>query len=525
MSSDRILAVRAGAIHTLDHERPRVECLAARGGRVEAIGSVEEVESLVGRSAQWLDLRPAVVVPGFTDSHVHLIEWALGRSEPDLADAADMTGALARIRRVADSAAGDAWLEFKGWNPDWRSQAELADLDAASRGRAVVLVAHDLHSAWLNTEAMRRLDIGAGRGEPPGGSVERDAGGRPTGVLKERALDWWYEGRPSASESERRAALLEGQAELHRLGITAVHSVEAPESFRIVEDVERTGELRLRVLHHMPQRFIDWLIECGIVSGFGSEWVRIGGIKYFTDGALGSRTAWMLEAYSDSTECGVRRLDPEELSFDVERSARAGLAATVHAIGDAAVRMTLDVLEKTGAGGLAIPHRVEHLQCVHPNDLGRAGRSGIVASMQPSHLLTDIPLAERRWGSERSRRTLPLRSLLDAGTVLAFGSDAPVEAADPREGFYAAIARRDRHGYPADGWYPEERISGLEVLKAYTEGPARAAGDADRRGRLSPGYHCDLAAWDIDLVSAEPERLRSAQVVATVVGGEVVFSA
>jgi len=525
MSQPAVVAVRAGLIHTLDPERPQAECLVARDGRIEAIGSLAEIQSVAGPSAEWLDLRPATVLPGITDAHVHLVEWALGRSAPDLASANSMADALERIERVCAAVPADAWVEFKGWNPVWRTQAELSDLDAASQGRAVGLVAHDLHSGWLNSETMRRLAIHVDRADPPGGEVERDASGNPTGVVKEHAFDWWYQGRPVPSEAERKAAVLEGQAALHRLGMTGVQSVEAPESFRILEDLHAGGDLRLRVLHHMPQRFIDALIECGIKSGFGNEWLRIGGIKYFTDGALGSCTAWMLEPYVDSDDHGIRRLEPDAFGHDVERAARAGLAATVHAIGDAAVRMTLDTLERVGDEGLAIPHRIEHLQCVDPSDLPRAGRLGVVASMQPSHLLTDIPLAGPRWGPERSRWTLPFRSLLDNGTILAFGSDAPVEEADPREGFYSAIARRDRVGSPAEGWHPEERISGLEVLRAYAEGPARAAGEGDQRGRLSPGHACDFAAWDTDLVAAEPENIRSAQVTTAVVGGEVVFSA
>jgi predicted amidohydrolase YtcJ len=523
MVTERVLAVRAGVVRTLDARRPQVECVAVRGGRVEAIGTFDEVESRVGGSLEWLDLRPAVVVPGLADSHIHLLEWALDLGKPDLSGAGSMAEVLARVERQAGSAAAGAWLEFKGWNPAWRPQVELRDLDRASRGRAVALVAHDLHSAWLNSEAMRRLEIGPGREDPPGGRIERDASGRPTGVLKERALDWWYEGRPRPDDARRKAALIRGQAALHRVGVTAVHSVEGPDSFRVVAALAQSGELRLRVLHHLPQRFLDELIACGVISGFGGAWLRVGGIKYFSDGALGSRTAWMLEPYADSGGCGIRRLEAEELEHDVERAARAGLAAAVHAIGDAAVRMTLDVLERVGSRGLAIPHRVEHLQCVHPDDLSRGARAGIVASMQPSHLLTDIPLAERRWGPERSRRTLPLRSLLDAGTVLAFGSDAPVEAADPREGFYAAAARRDRAGYPAGGWYPEERLTALEVLRAYTEGPARAAGESERSGRLAPGYRADFVAWEEDPVTTEPERLLSLRVVATVVNGEVVY--
>lgn len=522
MVVDHVLAFRAGRLRTLDRDRAEVECVAVREGVVEAIGSYEEVAARYGRSAEWVDLRPAVVLPGLTDSHIHLVEWALGLRRPDLSGCDSMSEALGVVARTAGAAPPDAWLEFKGWDPLWGGDVQLVDLDAASRDRAVVLVAHDLHSGWLNSQAMRRLAIGPDRRDPPGGVVERDGSGRPTGVLKERALDWWYTGRPRAGASERIAAVLEGQAELHRLGVTAVHSVEAPDSFEILERLSQSGELRLRVLHHLPQRHIDALIECGIRSGFGSAWLRVGGVKYFTDGALGSRTAWMLEPYSGSQETGVRRLDPVEFAADVQRAAGAGLAATVHAIGDAAVRMTLDVLEAAPAGDLVLPHRIEHLQCVHPNDLPRAARAGIVASMQPSHLLTDVRLAEEQWGEDRGKRTYAFRSLLDAGTTLAFGSDAPVERPDPREGFVAAQLRTDRTGYPSDGWYPEERLNGLEVLKAYTVGAALAAGQAGRRGRLAPGYTADFAAWDVDLVSAEPERVRSAQVVATVVDGEVV---
>lgn len=525
MGVEPILGIRAAVIHTLEERRPYSECLAVGDGRILAVGNVEEVEAgFPGQSIDWVDLRPGIIFPGLCDSHIHLTEWALGLSRPDLAGAESMQDALARIGEVAASVEPHAWIEFKGWDPAWRRQASLRELDAAAAGRAVALIGHDLHSGWLGSEAMRRLGIGPDRADPPGGRVERDESGMPTGLLEERALEWWYEGRPEASEVERRSAILSGQKRLHGLGVTAVHSVEAPSAFASLESLARAGDLRLRVLHHFPQRFIDSLLECRIPSGFGGAWLRVGGIKYFTDGALGSQTAWMLEPYERSKGRGIRRLEPDELRRDVARSRESGLSATVHAIGDAAVRMTLDVLEEVGDDGLAVPHRIEHLQCVHPDDLPRVARSGTVASMQPSHMLTDIRLAEERWG-DRSRGAFALRSLLKAGTTFAFGSDAPVERPDPREGFYAARFRQDRSGYPRDGWYPAERLTGSEVLEAYTVGAATAAGEAGRRGRLFPGYDADFVAWDSDLTSIEGEEILEASVLATMVGGELVYRA
>jgi len=522
---NRVLVVRASRVHTLDEANPVAECVGMKDGRIVGTGSADELAALAGGDSEWLDVRPGVILPGFTDSHIHLSEWALGLDHPDLSGAGSMAGALAMVRQAAGAAPSEAWLEFKGWDPSWRSEASLEELDSAAAGRAVALIAHDLHSAWLSTEAMRRLGISRDRDDPFGGELERDEGGEPTGVLRERALDWWYQGRPEPAAAERRAAIREGQAHLHRHGVTGVHTVEGPVAFAAVERLSRDGELRLRVLHHFPQRFLDSLGECSIPSGFGDEWLRVGGVKYFTDGALGSQTAWMLAPYEGSRGRGIRRLEREAFDEDVRRAQATGLAATVHAIGDAAVRMTLDVLEAVGAVGLAVPHRIEHLQCVDPDDLARAARLGVVASMQPSHLLTDIPLIEKRWGRERGRYAFAFRSLLRAGTVLAFGSDAPVEAPDPREAFLAALTRQDRNGYPAAGWYPEERLSGMNVIAGYTVGAARAAGVAHRSGRLSPGYDADLAVWDTDLTTAAPEEIRAARVLATVVGGAVVYRA
>ena len=499
---------------------PAVEALLLRGGRVAASGSVDEVRAaaLPGFRDEHVD---GVVTPGLTDAHVHLTTWALARRRVDLNAARTLEEGVAAV--AAAAAGGEGWIQGLGWDGHrWGAVPTRAELDAVAPDRPVFLLSHDLHAAWVNGEALRRAGIGRATADPEGGEIVRDAAGEPTGVLLEKAVRLVEAHLPVASPAEIRAALVDAQRALHGMGLTGVHSVEVTglEDFgRMEED----GELRLRVLQAIPLARLDHALAVGLRSGFGSEWLRIGGVKMFLDGALGSRTAWMREPYEGTAdERGIRTLDPDAFREHVRRAAAGGIASTVHAIGDAAVELALDVLA-AAPRVRAMPHRIEHVQLCPPELWERAGRSGVVGSVQPVHLMNDVPAADRHWGHPRCRGAYPFRALMEAGMTLAFGSDVPVESCDPRLGLFAAVRRVGWDGEPAAGWYPEHAVGAAEALAAYTVGPAAAAGLEGRSGRLLPGYDADLVAWDVDPLDCAAEELREMRCVRTMVAGETVF--
>ncbi len=489
-------------------------------GRVRAVGPAARVARLVPPGTPVYDLPDAWVTPGFVDAHTHFAAWALGRRRVQLAGARTRVETL---ERVAAALPVGGWVLGQGWDSNsWEVLPERRALDAIHAG-PVYLDSLDLHAAWLNSAALAAAGIGRDTPDPFGGRIVRDAAGEPTGLLLDRAVELVLPALPAPPDDVLLAALAEGQAEAHRLGITGIHNVEAEQVLAAFRRLEAEDRLRLRVLFHPPVAALPRLVAEGVRSGQGSDWLTIGGVKLFLDGSLGKQTAWMLAPYEGSRDRGMPITTLEYAREAVRMASDAGIAAAVHAIGDAAVRRALDLL--TEVPRVAIPHRIEHLQCVHPADLDRAARLGIVASMQPAHLLTDIPLVERFWGA-RGRGAYCFRSLLAAGTAVAFGSDVPVASIDPREGVYAATARVGADGGPAGGWRPEERLDFATVLRAYTEGAALAAGVGRRRGTLAPGQDADLVAWEVDpALAAEPGAFRHARARLTVVGGEVVMRA
>lgn len=511
------ILVRADRIHTPEGV---VEAVLVRDGRVVAVGSAESLAGGMPR-LETLDLAGTTVTAGLTDAHVHLVEWALARRQVDLTDAATPADAA---RRVAEAAGDDGWVRGRGWDPHrWDEEPTRTLLDEALPGRPVLLQSHDMHSLWGSSTALERAGITASTPDPEGGRIERDPQGTPTGVVRDNAMPLLLDAAPAPGWPQRRTALLAGQEALHRLGLVGVHTVE-PDSLGLLEAVRADDRLRLRILQHLPLAALDDAIRLGLRSGFGGDWLRIGGVKMFLDGALGSRTALMRDPYEGTDDRGVATLPAQEFRAVVERGARAGLATTVHAIGDAAMDLALDVLA-TQAAALEgpVPHRIEHAQLIAPDrlDPDEAVRR-VVCSVQPSHLMTDWRAADRHWG-DRARLAFAFRSLEDAGFTLALGSDAPVEPPDPREGLYAAVTRRDRAGRPADGWYALERLSMERAWAGYTVGAAHAAGDP-RQGRLAPGAFADLVAWREDPFRVEPSRLLELEAVLTMVGGEVVWS-
>jgi len=507
---------------------PLAEALLVRGERIAAVGTVAEIRAVARRGAVEQRLDGAWVTAGLVDSHIHPTAWALARRAINLAGALSVEEA---VEGVVDGAAGipDAgWVRGHGWSRHpWTRAPKHGDLDGALPGRAIFLDSQDLHSAWLSGEALRRCGIDRDTADPPGGRIERDpATGDPTGILLENARSMALDRVPAPARSEIREALIEAQAELLRLGLTGIHSVEA-KGLEDFEALHAEGTLRIRVVQAVQLDDLESAIGCGLRSGAGDEWLRIGGVKMFLDGSLGSRTAWLREPYLGSaSDLGIPTLPADVFRAAVARASAAGLSSTVHAIGDAAVELALDVLTRI-APAPGMPHRIEHVQLCGPDLWARAGRSGIVGSMQPVHLLTDRSAAERHWGEPRNRGAYACGALARAGMLLAFGSDAPVETPDPRPGLYAAQARGSWADYaarrePESTWYLEHALSPADALAGYTTGPAAAVGESGRRGRLLPGYDADLVVWSRDPAAEAAAEIGEARCLLTMVGGKVL---
>jgi predicted amidohydrolase YtcJ len=467
------------------------------------------------------DLPDALVTPGFVDGHTHFGFWAQSQSRVQLGGAPSRAEALQRIARgLAES----GWIRGHGWDANgWEALPNRWVLDEVT-SQPTFLESIDVHTAWVNSDALRVAGITRDSTDPEGGRIVRDATGEPTGVLLERAQELVRAVLPPSDPDGLLQAMRAAQAEAHRLGITGIHNVEAADVLRAFRVLEAADELRLRTLFHPPVAQLGMLIRNGAQSGMGSDWLSLGGVKLFLDGTLGSRTAWMLAPYEDGRDAGMPLVSEAEARRAVEAAAHGGIACVVHAIGDAAVRRALSLLEQLPR--VQVPHRIEHFQCVHPDDITRAAAAGIVASMQPAHLPGDVLLAESRWGN-RARGAYALRSLLREGTVLAFGSDVPVASLDPRLGVQAAMDRVAADGSFPLGWFPEERLGFEDAVRGFTLGNAIAGGIAGRRGRIAPGFDADLVAWEVDdaVDRGVGQAFLGARALLTVVGGEVVFAA
>ncbi len=488
-------------------------------GRVRAVGTAREIDRRAPRALPRYERPNALITPGFVDGHTHFAMWALGRRQVRLAGARTRAEAVAR---VAEGAPSQGWVLGHGWDANgWSEPPDRYALDAI-HAAPVYLDSLDVHAAWVSSSALAVARITRETPDPPGGRIVRDGAGEPTGLLLERAVTLVQRMVPAPSDEILDEALREAQAEAHRLGVTGIQNVEDERALAAFHRLERAGQLRLRVLFHPPVSSLPDLIWRGARSGAGSRWLGMGGVKMFLDGSLGSRTAWMLEPYEGVRDRGMRVAGEDEARAAMVAAATNGLAVTAHAIGDAAVRLALHLIERLPR--VALPHRIEHFQCVHPFDLTRAARAGIIASMQPAHLLTDIPLVDRHWGA-RGRGAYAFRSLLQRGTTLVFGSDVPVASIDPRDGVYAALERKGFDGAPREGWRVEEKLGFEDVVRGYTVAAAHASGTSGRQGALVPGADADLVAWEVDpaVERGDGDAFRAGHAALTVIGGSVVM--
>ena len=498
------------------------EALVARDGTVVTAGRLADLRR-EHPDASPVDLRGGLMTPGWHDSHVHFTWWAIQMGQVDLREEPSIEAALVRIAAYARELPAGAWLLGGRFDKNrWGRWPTAAELDRVTAGRPAALRSRDGHARWLNSAALRAAGISAATPVPAGGAFERDASGDPAGILKENANHLADSVVPSPSDAELFAAVERGQREAHRRGLTAIEDLEHGAAFAAFQRRRDLGQLRIRVAMGIPHASLDAALALGLRTGLGDAWLRVGHLKMFTDGALGSQTAALEDPYAGSTDRGLLTIEPDRLNTDVLRAAQGGLAVAIHAIGDRAVRVALDAIEPTRAAYGSLRQRIEHAQLIRAADIARFGALNVIASMQPIHATSDRDLVDRYWGAGRAPRSYPWRSLLEGGARLAFGSDAPVEPIDPLLGMYAAVARK-RPG-DADRWHPAQALSLEQAIAGYTSGAAHAMGAERERGELGVGMQCDATIVERDLATTPVEDWPQLRVTGTVISGAVVHA-
>lgn len=519
-----------GNIITMDERQPQVSALAILNGRIVAVGSDDEILALVGAGTKRENLNGKTVLPGLIDGHVHW-EWT-SRSlhQVDVFEVASRPLALERVKPFVERLHAGEWITGHGWSQEYWADRQFptaAELDAVAPQNPVYLRAKSGHAAWVNTLALRMCEIDNNTPDPEGGQIVRDARGVATGLLLETAMNLVNERIPHPKLDQLAQQMLAAQDRFHACGLVGLHDFDNPSSMAATQILRERGQLGLRVLKQINKAWLPHALELGIRSGFGDDWIRFGALKLFADGALGPRTALMIDPYDGEPEnYGIRVVEKEEMTELVSQASAGGLHSTVHAIGDRAVHDVLDVYEivrrEESANGVARNarrHRIEHVQLIHPDDAHRLAELNIIASMQPMHATSDYEMADRYWGT-RGRWSYNARWQIDQGVKYVFGSDSPIEPFEPFKSIYAAVARRRADGSPGvDGWYPELRLTMDEALRGYTLGAAYAAGTEDHAGKLAAGYLADLIVLERDPYRIRPEELLHLKIQGTMVDG------
>jgi hypothetical protein len=516
-----VRVLKNGKIYTGYSSRPWVDALAIAGERIVAWGDAALTWQEVAADVD--DLDGATVVPGLTDAHVHLMWYGLSLQEVNLRDVS-WEAFLDRVATEATRTPPGGWIRGRGWDQNLWPNGRFptaADLDAVAPHNPVLLIAKNAHAAVANSAALAAAGLDVNTPDPEHGRIGREPDGTPNGMLFERAIVLVQDAVPAPTVTEVVEALSAAQERLLAVGLTGVHDVDDTPAFAAFQSLRRQARLKVRVVKYLRRHTLSSVIETGLRSGYGDLWLRFGGLKLFADGALGSRTAALFEPYEGEPENrGGVTLEPAHLKELAHRAAANGVATAIHAIGDRTNRLVLDVLAEVAPLDNSLRHRIEHVQLIAPEDQPRLAALGLVASMQPIHAAHDQEMASRYWG-DRAQHAYAWRALLDAGTVLAFGSDAPIEQFDPWPGLYAAVTRRHEvTGAPGpEGWYPEQRLSLPEAFRGFSWGAAYAAGLETELGILRPGFLADLVVLNHDIFELPPEALLETKVQRVMVGG------
>jgi predicted amidohydrolase YtcJ len=526
------LALINGRIWTGNAGQPWAEAMAARGERLIAVGANAEIRSLVSPATRVIDLQGKLALPGFIDDHTHFIDGGFQLLSVDLRDAGTQQEFARRIAEQARKLGPNRWVTGGNWDHELWPGAPLPTrelIDAMTPQNPVFVSRLDGHMGLANSVALRLAGITRETHDAPGGTIVHDAEtGAPTGVLKDAAQSLIETVIPKPSDAEYDEALGAALAEAARVGVTSIQDITLWDHYPVYQRFRDSGRLTVRIYARMPMS--QWKRQAELVGrlGPGDSWVRLGGLKAFMDGSLGSTTALFFDVFNDSPNTsGLIASDnlPEgKLLTDTRDADKAGLQCSIHAIGDKANHLLLGYFEEVEKeNGLRDRRfRIEHAQHVLAADIPRFAQLGVIPSMQPAHAIDDGRWAEKRIGPVRIKTTYAFRSLLDSGASVAFGTDWPVAPLDPLIGIYAAVTRQTTDGRNPRGWVPEQKISVEEAVRAYTAGSAYAEFGEREKGSLEPGKLADVVVLSQDIFRIDPEQIRKTKVVQTIVGGRVI---
>jgi predicted amidohydrolase YtcJ len=527
-----------GNIYTMDATQPRAQAIAidTTSGRILAVGDNDEVRRIGDRHTELVDLRGKTVLPGFIDAHIHLIYAAYSSYYID-AETCSSEDEVANLvhQRAAQTPTGQ-WIQGGRWNKNvWPGQQfpTKASLDSAAPEHPVALSSKDGHLLWVNSLALQRAGITAETSEPSNGTILRDGTGEPTGILQEEGATSLVYNIIDRRDPLLTRHLVQGKLkELQRAGLTTIHDIEESDALNLFQQLREEEALGMRVTMILPRNMLPELRDLGLRAGFGDDMLRLGGIKIFADGTLGSQTAAMLDSFEGNPDNhGILVLPEQEMKETVSAAAELGMSIAIHAIGDRAAHVALNSFEQAQRHLIEIHttkaprlrFRLEHVQLITPEDLERMRRLGVVASVQPYHAVADRDIAEHYWG-KRHRRAYAYRTMQQMGIPLALGSDAPVETFDPLRILYAATQRNDSvTAQQRPPWLPDQALPVAQAIWNYTMGAAYAGAEEDSKGSLTAGKLGDAIVLREDILSVPLEKMSENGVQATILGGKVVF--
>lgn len=522
------IAIVNGAVWTADSTKPWAEAIAISGDRIVAVGSSAEIGRLASPSTRVIDAKGRMVAPGFIDSHIHFLAGGMNLASVQLRDAATPAEFIARIKSFAATVPAGTWITGGDWDhQNWGGELpQRSWIDSVTPNNPVWINRLDGHMALANSAALRAARVPMSGGDVSGGTITRDASGLPTGIFKDNAQDLVDKAVPDPAPAMLDRALEAAMTYANERGVTSVDHMGTWNDLAVFERAHHAGTLRTRIYASVPLATWNRLRDTVAAHGRGDSWLRIGGLKGFVDGSLGSHTAAMMQPFNDApNDTGLLVNTPEDLYSWTSNADKSGLHVIVHAIGDRAIDLQLNIFERVARenGARDRRFRIEHAQHIAPNDVRRFGQLGVIPSMQPYHAIDDGRWAEKVIGHERAKTTYAFRSLKQTGARLAFGSDWPVAPATPLEGIYAAVTRRTLDDKNPDGWIPDQKISVDDALRAYTLDAAYATFEESEKGSLATGKLADVVIVDRNLTRIPPETIRDARIDYTIVGGRVVY--